>query len=1488
MKRQHSIFKWISFSVLLLIFLNSVFASPFVYAQGEVTPTPTTTEMGGFLAPTPTPNLPSSPELQELEQPFSSFQSIQSSSSSLESIWPAFNISDADTISSDSSVAVDADGNVHFLWVEDPISAVRPEIFYAVWNTQNERLSQPINVSSSPSADSSMPQLVVDNTSNAHIVWQEDDTVGDTDVFYSKCESNANNPVTCSTPVNLSGPPDRQCGGRVNPWPDLNSGNPAIGIDGNGNVMVVWNTYEYFWQITQPYSTWNINNSPPSRSTGCAPFGGGISEPYRLVEGHRVMGEALGGFQLVFTSRNINYPAGVYYSQFDNGSWSSPTVITTEEGAHPDIFLDSTNQAHVTVCDGEGQLQYWNSNNQTLEDVLEDYPLASCANDSPVVVDSSGMAHIFWQSDVGKVYLSKRDSGVWSEPAIVNDGDGFQAIPDAVISNINDNEYIHVVWQDLRDGDGLTEIYYSYSYSCDGEENQPETDAGKAVLTALENTDYLYYCKNKVEEVIYVPAKNGIEAFDEWANLASSALNEVAFTVMFWDKSNGSELSVPGENVLAGIKQLHLEVTNEEDESKYPRGMNVRILLGVQFNTINLDSPAPGTDQRFNVLVQMQELDIPLYEALPNGSAWKVEVALYDFGLGSGLPPGIHSHVKLMVVDNNKMIVSGYHPQYGFQTVDLDSKNHDLGIKVSGPIAANGMAVFDSLWEGSEILCTEEDVTLFDIIILIGWGTCHTKIGENPAHWPFTLKPNDNDIVLPLYRDHYDKTADVAVQAAIESADRQVFVVQNRVGVPGEEFIDLGYLEDGLLPYANALIKEAGENTKIQILVSKDAINYSTYNLWSMYHFLSLYANAGGTQQEGDVVRFYSPNGYPNTPPGLHTKAFIVDEEFLVIGSQNFDHSAFGNNDDDLDLVEYSIGIEKNSVMSDSIISNVNGYFESVWENSGRLFIVNQGESLETVVQQALPGDVILCQPGLYEISSTLNIPDGITLTGQCRIKRESNVSIETIFKLASPSLQTTPAPLLRITGDNVSLIGLTLQDSSGYAIEIEGGVENTYISNVVFENNTLGGVYISGNTTYTIESNTFIVGDSGVTIASNVNTTGTIRNNIFAGQEVAPIEITSTNDGTIEYSYNLFYDCNNGSCDSNNWRSGNLGANSTEHDNLFDVDPIFVNPSNGDYQLSANSPAIDAGDPSILHEFLFDGNGDNELRIDIGAFEYFGESSNEPTPTPTPTETPTETPTNTPTNTFTPTSTYTPTPTITYTPTVTRTPTRTPTITPSPTSTPTPTPTFTPTSTPTITPTTSSTVYTLVLQPNGANGLDTYILNTSATSNYGNSADIGIGENNNTVNKLTRTLIKFDLSALPTNATIVSAKLSLWTSTDFSNVDTTYNIYRLKIPFNETQATWNRAAVGVNWQTAGASGVNDRESTSIGSVQILANEPLNTEKQIILDNVKIQELINGLFANNGFILVSSIELNDRFDFKSSDTSTATQRPMLVIQYTIP
>src|SRR5262249_41082978 len=64
---------------------------------------------------------------------------------------------------------------------------------------------------------------------------------------------------------------------------------------------------------------------------------------------------------------------------------------------------------------------------------------------------------------------------------------------------------------------------------------------------------------------------------------------------------------------------------------------------------------------------------------------------------------------------------------------------------------------------------------------------------------------------------------------------------------------------------------------------------------------------------------------------------------------------------------------------------------------------------------------------------------------------------------------------------------------------------------------------------------------------------------------------------------------------------------------NLLDVDPLYSDPTNGDFTLQAISPCLDAGDPSqqptgmdaIGHPRLLDGNLDRTMVLDMGAYEF-------------------------------------------------------------------------------------------------------------------------------------------------------------------------------------------------------------------------------------------------------------------------------------------
>lgn len=260
------------------------------------------------------------------------------------------------------------------------------------------------------------------------------------------------------------------------------------------------------------------------------------------------------------------------------------------------------------------------------------------------------------------------------------------------------------------------------------------------------------------------------------------------------------------------------------------------------------------------------------------------------------------------------------------------------------------------------------------------------------------------------------------------------------------------------------------------------------------------------------------------------------------------------------------------------------------------------------------------------------------------------------------------------------------------------------------------------------------------------------------------------------------------------------------------------------------------------------------------------------PTSTQTPTLTPSFTSTMIPTETATPTSTatHTPTstPTQTYTPTLTNTststPTFTPTLTPSPTLTFTPTVTFTPspTSGPALPACYSGTPIGLLPSD------DTYIRADALLSNFGSDDRIDVRPDNGADR---RGLIKFDLSSIPSNSTITSATLYLY-SHDNKDGQTTF-IYRVKSNWSENSVTW------LSWSLGG-----DFDS----GTSYFTFPPAQSNCMLTLDITSlVRAWVNGTYQNHGLMLYSTGP-NHTIRYTSKEDGTASQRPKLNIVYTAP
>lgn len=165
--------------------------------------------------------------------------------------------------------------------------------------------------------------------------------------------------------------------------------------------------------------------------------------------------------------------------------------------------------------------------------------------------------------------------------------------------------------------------------------------------------------------------------------------------------------------------------------------------------------------------------------------------------------------------------------------------------------------------------------------------------------------------------------------------------------------------------------------------------------------------------------------------------------------------------------------------------------------------------------------------------------------------------------------------------------------------------------------------------------------------------------------------------------------------------------------------------------------------------------------------------------------------------------------------------------------------------------------------------------------------ADVFHTGEDKTFSETFRTLMTFDFSEIPPGSKINSVTFRGWLEQAGSfraSNNRTLRFFRMIQPWT-TAATWSNYDGSNAWQTAGAGGANDRESSDIGSGTCLTSWADESSHDFTLDADAIKEWVDGVFDNEGLITKMDTENADRF-FWHRDTSG--KEPRLIIDYTPP
>ena len=590
----------------------------------------------------------------------------------------------------------------------------------------------------------------------------------------------------------------------------------------------------------------------------------------------------------------------VLLQQYSRQVWQAEPD-TLGVGFVPTLYIDGQDALHAAWC-GVGNLLHYRAAPFGDEQTLAGPP---CSSRPAFSQDGSGYLHLTWYSnEIVKatgvrlsgnfLYDSLRLDGGWTLPALAARTVGMTQ-PSL---QRDSQDVLRMAWSDALSGASVLLVASQPDYRCQA--SAPLTKASQAILDVMTSGVYrpvgdpVAYCDNTFNALFFSPNPpptlpgeeptiNG--SYDDVVRAISDARYEIDFATMEYvgDVNDDS----PGFLLSQTIVDLYNQL--KQDPARYPRGLTVRILLG---NYPEVSSFEWG-QQVYHVMEDLMEAGLP--ELVNPELGWKVEVANFD-----GQFP--HSHTKFIVIDGKTAAAAGFNYSY----LHLSEKHPselgislvDLALELTGPVAQMSLAAFDDLWEGSnQLQCDTMDP------FLGRWELACNFTPAQATHVPEVLRytlPQDGGVAFSLFRNTNFHESDQAVTAAIRSAQDSLDIfevnfslqLQCALGALIPDFCTF----DNSLEWMRALVDNIEQNhTRVRILVTDVNMN-GIENGVAIRVLKDELARRG--LEEYVEIRYFDGR--------MHTKALLIDDGLLIVGSQNFHYSAYG----DAGLAEYNLATQ--------------------------------------------------------------------------------------------------------------------------------------------------------------------------------------------------------------------------------------------------------------------------------------------------------------------------------------------------------------------------------------------------------------------------------------------------------------------------------------------------------------------------------------------------------------------------------------------------